>query len=110
MLFAFGSAELHCDVRHITTKRLLLLSDQGKRSEGHDLDIMDPPRDRAHRRHLNAGLRCGFSVGQIDSPETIREPSLKRATAAHRDCGNPESLHQEAMASTVMEGVRFFTL
>jgi hypothetical protein len=72
---------------------------------------MDPPRDSAHRRHPDASLRCSFSFGQIDPPETIRECSLERAMAVHRDYGNREDLHQEARVatSTAAASVRFLT-
>jgi hypothetical protein len=74
--------------------------DQGRRSKGHDLDIMDPPRDRAHRHYPDVILRCRFSFGQINPPEAIRERSLERAMAVHHDCGNREDLHQEARVTT----------
>src|SRR6202167_2463602 len=61
---------------------------------------MDPARDRAHCRHPDAGLRRGFSVGQIDPPETIPKRSLGRAMAVHDDCRDRESLRPEACVTT----------
>jgi hypothetical protein len=56
-------------------------------------------------------LRCSFSFGQIDPPETIRECSLERAMAVHHGCRNREDLHQEARVatSTATASVRFLT-
>jgi hypothetical protein len=61
---------------------------------------MDPARDRAHRRHPGVGLRRGFSVGQIDPPETIPKRGLGRAMAVHDDCRDRESLRPEACVTT----------